>query len=98
MLFRLESSPGPGLGVLLAFMVFGKGMSRSSASGAAIIHFLGGIHEIYFPYVLIKPALFLAVIGGGMSGVLTFSIFDAGLVATASPGRDRKSTRLNSSH
>src|SRR5690625_364635 len=85
-LFLLESNPGPGLGVLLAFMVFGKGMSRSSASGAAIIHFLGGIHEIYFPYVLIKPALFLAVIGGGMGGVLTFSIFDAGLVATASPG------------
>src|SRR5690625_3386823 len=85
-LFLLESNPGPGLGVLLAFMVFGKGMSRSSASGAAIIHFLGGIHEIYFPYVLIKPALLLAAIAGGASGVLTFTIFNAGLGATASPG------------
>src|SRR5690625_7624853 len=67
-------------------MVFGKGMSRSSAPGAAIIHFLGGIHEIYFPYVLMNPSLLLAVIGGGASGVLTFSLFDAGLVAAASPG------------
>lgn len=85
-LFLLEANPGPGLGILLAFMVFGKGMSRSSAPGAAIIHFLGGIHEIYFPYVLMKPSLLLAVIGGGASGVLTFSLFDAGLVAAASPG------------
>lgn len=85
-LFLLEANPGPGLGILLAFMVFGKGMSRSSAPGAAIIHFLGGIHEIYFPYVLMKPTLLLAVIGGGASGVLTLSLFDAGLVAAASPG------------
>src|SRR5690625_5144611 len=85
-LFLLEANPGPGLGILLAFMVFGKGMSRSSAPGAAIIHFLGGIHEIYFPYVLMKPTLLLAVIGGGASGVLTLTIFDAGLVAAASPG------------
>lgn len=85
-LFLLESNPGPGLGILLAFMFFGKGASRSSAPGAAIIHFLGGIHEIYFPYVLIKPALLLAVIGGGASGVLTFSLFNTGLVATPAPG------------
>jgi len=85
-LFLLESNPGPGLGILLAFAIFGKGASKSSAPGAAIIHFLGGIHEIYFPYVLIKPALFLAAIAGGASGVLTFTIFNAGLGATASPG------------
>src|SRR5690625_3452759 len=85
-LFLLETNPGPGLGILLAFMIFGKGMSRSSAPGAAIIHFLGGIHEIYFPYVLIKPSLLLAVIGGGASGVFTFSLFNAGLAATPSPG------------
>ena len=85
-LFLLETNPGPGLGVLLAFMVFGKGMSKGSAYGASIIHFLGGIHEIYFPYILMKPALILAVIGGGASGVLTFSIFNAGLAATPSPG------------
>ncbi|MBF6632617.1 MAG: PTS mannitol transporter subunit IICB [Planococcus sp. (in: Bacteria)] len=85
-LFLLETNPGPGLGVLLAFMIFGKGISKSSAPGAAIIQFLGGIHEIYFPYVLMKPLLLLAVIGGGMSGVFTFVLLDAGLVATPSPG------------
>jgi len=85
-LFLLESNPGPGLGILLAFAIFGKGASKSSAPGAAIIQFLGGIHEIYFPYVMMKPMLFLAVIAGGVSGVFTFQLFDAGLVAAASPG------------
>lgn len=85
-LFLLETNPGPGLGVLLAFSLFGKGASKSSAPGAIVIQFLGGIHEIYFPYILSKPALFLAVIAGGISGVFTFQIFDAGLVAPASPG------------
>lgn len=85
-LFLLEANPGPGLGVLLAYSIFGKGTSRQTAPGAAIIHFLGGIHEIYFPYILMKPAMLLAVIGGGMSGVFTFTLFNAGLVATPSPG------------
>ncbi|GGJ72863.1 PTS mannitol transporter subunit IICB [Virgibacillus salexigens] len=85
-LFLLEANPGPGLGILLAFSIFGRGASKSSAPGAAIIQFLGGIHEIYFPYVLMKPALILAVIAGGMSGVFTFNLLDAGLRAAASPG------------
>ncbi|MGK7377466.1 PTS mannitol transporter subunit IICB [Planococcus sp. 1R117A] len=85
-LFLLETNPGPGLGVLLAFSVFGKGISKASAPGAAIIQFMGGIHEIYFPYVLMKPILLLAVIAGGMSGVFTFTVFNAGLPATPSPG------------
>ncbi len=85
-LFMIETNPGPGLGILLAFMLFGKGSAKGSASGAAIIHFFGGIHEIYFPYVLMKPALILAAIGGGASGVLTFSLFNAGLSASPSPG------------
>ncbi|TRZ36258.1 PTS mannitol transporter subunit IICBA [Niallia circulans] len=85
-LFLLEANPGPGLGVLLAYSIFGKGTSKQTAPGAAIIHFLGGIHEIYFPYILMKPAMLLAVIGGGMSGVFTFTVFNAGLVATPSPG------------
>lgn len=84
--FLLEPNPGPGLGVLLAYWIFGRGAAKESASGAAIIHFLGGIHEIYFPYVLMNPLLLLAVIGGGMSGLLVFTIFGAGLVATPSPG------------
>ena len=84
--FLLETNPGPGLGILLAYWVFSKGMIKESAPGAIIIHFLGGIHEIYFPYVLMKPILLLAVIGGGMSGVFTFNLLGAGLVATPSPG------------
>ncbi|EMF46753.1 PTS system, mannitol-specific IIB component [Planococcus halocryophilus Or1] len=85
-LFLLEANPGPGLGVLLGFMFFGKGIAKQSAPGAAIIHFLGGIHEIYFPYVLMKPMLLLAVVAGGMSGVFTLVLMGGGLVAPASPG------------
>ncbi|VBB09191.1 phosphotransferase system eiic, partial [Lucifera butyrica] len=59
--FLLEPNPGPGLGILLAYWVFSKGMIKQSAPGAIIIHFLGGIHEIYFPYVLMNPLLILAV-------------------------------------
>ncbi|OIU70962.1 PTS mannitol transporter subunit IICBA [Rossellomorea aquimaris] len=86
LLFLLEANPGPGLGVLLAFMLFGRGTAKQSAPGAAIIHFLGGIHEIYFPYVLMKPMLFLSVILGGMSGVFTLVLLGGGLSAPASPG------------
>ena len=84
--FMLETNPGPGLGILLAYWIFAKGMVKQSAPGAIIIHFLGGIHEIYFPYVLMKPSLLLAVITGGASGIFTFSLFNTGLVAVPSPG------------
>lgn len=84
--FLIETNPGPGLGILLAYLVFGSKSVKQSTPSAIIIHFLGGIHEIYFPYVLMNPALILAVIAGGASGVLTFNIFNAGLVATPSPG------------
>jgi mannitol PTS system EIICBA or EIICB component len=84
--FLLETNPGPGLGILLAYWVFSKGMIKQSAPGAIIIHFLGGIHEIYFPYILMQPSLILAAIAGGASGVLTFTVLGAGLVASPSPG------------
>ncbi|AUU88304.1 MULTISPECIES: PTS mannitol transporter subunit IICBA [Enterobacteriaceae] len=84
--FLIEANPGPGMGVLLAYMFFGRGSARQSAGGAAIIHFLGGIHEIYFPYVLMNPRLLLAVILGGMTGVFTLSVLNGGLVSPASPG------------
>ncbi|MEQ0234916.1 PTS mannitol transporter subunit IICBA [Klebsiella sp. CN_Kp116] len=84
--FLIEANPGPGMGVLLAYMFFGRGSAKQSAGGAAIIHFLGGIHEIYFPYVLMNPRLILAVILGGMTGVFTLTIFNGGLVSPASPG------------
>jgi PTS system mannitol-specific IIC component len=85
-LFLLEANPGPGLGLLLAYSVFGRGVARASAPGAAIIHFFGGIHEIYFPYVLMKPKLIAATLLGGMAGVFINVLFDTGLRAPAAPG------------
>jgi PTS system mannitol-specific IIC component len=84
--FLLETDPGPGLGLLLAYYVAGKGMLKQSAPGSMVIHFLGGIHEIYFPYVLAHPIMILAMIAGGFSADLWFVITGAGLVATPSPG------------
>ncbi|UOE53335.1 PTS mannitol transporter subunit IICBA [Cytobacillus oceanisediminis] len=85
-LFLLEANPGPGIGVLLAYMFFGKGNAKKSAPGAGIIHFFGGIHEIYFPYILMRPMLIIAVILGGMSGVFTLVLLGGGLFAPSSPG------------
>jgi PTS system mannitol-specific IIC component len=85
-LFMLETNPGPGLGILLAYMFFGPRLLRPTVPAAIIIQFLGGIHEIYFPYVLMKPRLVLAAIAGGMSGIAVFELTGAGLVATPSPG------------
>ena len=86
LLFLLEANPGPGLGLLLAYSIFGRGLAKASAPGAAIIQFFGGIHEIYFPYVLMKPAMILATIGGGMTGIFMLVLTNAGLVAPAAPG------------
>lgn len=85
-LFTLESNPGPGLGILLAYTLFGKDTAKATAPGAMIIHFLGGIHEIYFPYVLMKPAMIIAAIAGGMTGVAYFAAVDFGLKASPAPG------------
>ncbi|MCD8916231.1 mannitol-specific PTS transporter subunit IIC [Staphylococcus simulans] len=85
-LYTIESNPGPGIGVLLAYMIFGKGTAKATSYGAGIIQFFGGIHEIYFPYVLMRPFLFVAVILGGMTGVATYSLLDFGFKTPASPG------------
>ena len=85
-LFLLEADPGPGAGLLLAFMLFGRGVSKATAPGAFVIQFFGGIHEVYFPYVLAKPRLLLALIAGGATGTLMNVIFGSGLVAPAAPG------------
>jgi len=84
--FLLETNPGPGLGLLVAFFVASKGMLKQSAPGSMIIHFLGGIHEIYFPYVLAHPIMILSVISGGLAADFWFVVSNAGLVATPSPG------------
>ena len=85
-LFLLEANPGPGLGLLLAYSIFGRGTARASAPGAAIIQFFGGIHEIYFPYILMKPKLIAATILGGMTGIFINVLFGSGLRAPAAPG------------
>ena len=84
--FTVASNPGAGLGLLLAYSVFGKGEAKKTAPGALIIHFFGGIHEMYFPYVLMNPVLIVAMILGNGAGLLVYSILDVGLVAGPSPG------------
>jgi len=85
-MFMLESNPGPGLGILVAMLLFGPRAIRPTVPAAMVVQFLGGIHEIYFPYVLMKPILIIAAILGGATGVLWEVIFNLGLVAPASPG------------
>ena len=84
--FLLETNPGPGLGLLLAFFFVGRGVAKQSAPGAMIIHFFGGIHEIYFPYVLSHPIMIVAMWAGGIAADIVFVATNAGLVATPSPG------------
>ena len=86
-MYMLEANPGPGLGVLLAYCLFCRDKkTRQSAPGAVIIHFLGGIHEIYFPYVLMNPKVIIAPIVGNMCAIAWFSFTGAGLTSAASPG------------
>ena len=85
-MFLFETNPGPGLGVLLACWAFGKGSTKQSAPGAIIIQSLGGIHEIYFPYILARPGLLLGAIAGSAAALGFYQLTDAGLVAPASPG------------
>ncbi|MDR1951936.1 MAG: PTS mannitol transporter subunit IICBA [Elusimicrobiota bacterium] len=84
--FMIESNPGTGLGMLLAYWLAGKGTAKASAPGAIIIHFFGGIHEIYFPFVLMNPILIIAMIGGSFVNILVLTFLGGGLVAPASPG------------
>ena len=85
-LFMIETNPGPGLGVLLAYLFFGPRNLRASTPAAIVIQFFGGIHELYFPYILMKPRMILATIAGGMAGVTTYMVLDAGLVSAPAPG------------
>ncbi len=86
-MYMLEPNPGPGLGVLLAYMFFCKDQkTKQSAPGAVIIHLLGGIHEIYFPYILMNPLVILAPIAGNMAAIFWFNLTGCGLVGPASPG------------
>ena len=85
--YMIESNPGAGTGILLAYMFFSKDKkTKDSAPGALIIHLFGGIHEIYFPYVLMNPLLLLAAIGGSLAAMTYYTVFDLGLSGPASPG------------
>lgn len=85
--YMIETNPGPGTGVLLAYWLFSKDtMTRQSAPGALIIHLLGGIHEISFPYILMNPALLLATISGSVAALFYNMIFDLGLSGPPAPG------------
>ncbi|MGI6011415.1 MAG: PTS mannitol transporter subunit IICBA [Ruminococcus sp.] len=86
-MYMLEANPGPGLGVLIAYWLFSKDRAtKDSAPGAIIIHFFGGIHEIYFPYILMNPIIIIAPILGNICAIFFYSITGAGLVGPASPG------------
>ncbi len=86
-MYMLEANPGPGLGVLLAYCFFAKDKAtKQSAPGAAFIHFIGGIHEIYFPYVLMNPIVIIAPIVGNICSIAFFTLTDCGLKAPSSPG------------
>lgn len=86
-MYMIEANPGAGLGVLSAYWAFSKDKrTKDSAPGAIIIHFFGGIHEIYFPYVLMNPVVILASIAGSACAVFYYSLFNVGLTGPASPG------------
>ena len=86
-MYMLEANPGPGLGLLLAYWAFSKDKAtKDSAPGAIIIHFFGGIHEVYFPYVLANPLTIIGMIAGGIVGTGTLTFLNVGTVATPSPG------------
>ena len=85
-LFMLVPNPGAGLGLLLAYWFFGKGEMKDAAPGMILIHFFGGIHEVYFPYVLSNPLTIIGMIAGGIVGTGTLTVLDVGTVATPSPG------------
>ncbi len=86
LLFLLEANPGPGLGILLAYMLRGEAIARKTAPASAVILLFGGIHEIYFPYVLMRPALIVAAIAGSASAMAYYQVTGFGLVSAASPG------------
>lgn len=83
--FLLETNPGPGLGILLALYFLSKN-KRKNMFSSMIIEFFGGIHEIYFSYVLKNLKLISAVILGGLAGNIFFYYFNVSLSGVPSPG------------
>lgn len=84
-LFLLESNPGPGFGILAAYALICRNQRKETAS-SLIIEMFGGIHEVYFPYVLSDLKLLLAAMAGGIAGNYCFLSFGSGLSGPPSPG------------
>lgn len=84
-LFTIIGNPGIGLGILLAYWKFGKGNMKDVAPGAIIIRFLGGIHEIYFSYVLSNLLTLIACIAGQMTNIIVMGLLNYGIVYKLSP-------------
>lgn len=85
-LFLVDANPGPSVGTLLAISLFGKGSAKRTAPLAALVAGVGGIGEVYFPFVLMKPKLILATMGGIATSLALFAALGGGTTATPSPG------------
>ncbi|MDW2800210.1 protein-N(pi)-phosphohistidine--sugar phosphotransferase [Clostridium boliviensis] len=84
-LFLLETNPGPGFGILLAYTLANRNIRKPMVS-SLIIQFLGGIHEVYFPYILSDIRLLAGAIAGSIAGNYCFMVTGSGLLGPASPG------------
>ena len=84
-LFLLESNPGPGLGILFALLCTSE-KKKNEYAAAILAQAAGGIHEVYFPYVLSNLWLLIPLIVGGMAGNLCFLLLHAGMKSAVSPG------------
>lgn len=84
-LFLLETNPGPGIGVILA-LFYAKKLHKNETASVLTAHALGGIHEVYFPFILADLRLLPAVILGGLAGNISFHISKAAVKGMVSPG------------
>ena len=82
--FLIEANPGPGMGVLLAYMFFGRGSASLLAARRSFTS--GRYSRNLLPVRADEPTPDPAVILGGMTGVFTLSVLGGGLVSPASPG------------
>ena len=85
LLFLLETNPGPGAGILLALFLMKKNKRQQFGAGL-FAQVIGGIHEVYFPFIAENLWLLPAAIAGNMAGIFCFVQMDAGLTGPVSPG------------
>ncbi|WHQ36846.1 hypothetical protein [Spiroplasma sp. SV19] len=83
--FMVGGNPGPGFGLLLAYVVWRK-QQRAAALGSSPIQLLGGIHEVHYVYIVAEPIMILATISGAFVSLGVVAIFSGGTRAVISPG------------